>query len=195
MKSWFIRMFRGRRLDRNPVRRPSDRAETLALIWMLMACAITAPLVAHAASARATSIGQHARATALATERRVTAITLQATPPPDDSPYGVFSSSVKVGWTAPDGRARTGQILVDDGTREGSALPVWVTPSGDVAPTPLTVGEIAEITDITAISAALAVIAAFATSWALLKYLFRRRRMAAWEAEWAAFESRNRQRW
>jgi hypothetical protein len=197
MKSWLIRVYRGRRLDRNPLRRPSDRGETLAIIWLLVICAITAPLAARGAAAEAGSLGQHARATAIATRHQITAITLQATPPPDNAPFMAIDQSwINVKWTVPDGRARTGTILVDDGTPKSSPLRIWVTTPGDLVPPPLTVAAIGQLADVAAASAVLGVIVTFAISWALVRYLIGRRRLAAWDAGWAAIEPHwNRQSW
>lgn len=105
-------------------------------------------------------------------------------------------SWTNVKWTAPDGRARTGTILVDEGTPKSSPLRIWVTSSGDLVPPPLTVASIGQLSDVAAISAVLGVIIALSVSWGLARYLIGRQRMAAWDAEWAAIEPRwNRQRW
>ncbi len=43
---WLPRFIRGRQFDRNPLRRTSDRVETVALIVALVAFSIGAPLTA-----------------------------------------------------------------------------------------------------------------------------------------------------
>ena len=48
MTSWFARTIRGWRLDRNPLRRPSDRAQTVIGVWLLVALAVLAPFTACA---------------------------------------------------------------------------------------------------------------------------------------------------
>ena len=47
--SWLGRLLRGRRLDRNPLRRRSDRAETAVLGVLLAAFLAGAPFAAQAA--------------------------------------------------------------------------------------------------------------------------------------------------
>ena len=47
--SWLARLLRGRRLDRNPLRRGSDRAETIVLGALLAGFLAAAPFAAHAA--------------------------------------------------------------------------------------------------------------------------------------------------
>jgi hypothetical protein len=49
--SWLARLLRGRRLDRNPLRRGSDRAETVVLGVLLAAFLAAAPFAAQAAGA------------------------------------------------------------------------------------------------------------------------------------------------
>ena len=49
--SWLARLLRGRRLDRNPLRRGSDRVETVVLGALLAAFLAAAPFAAHAAGA------------------------------------------------------------------------------------------------------------------------------------------------
>jgi hypothetical protein len=49
--SWLARLLRGRRLDRNPLRRRSDRAETILLGALLAGFLAAAPFAAHAAGA------------------------------------------------------------------------------------------------------------------------------------------------
>ena len=47
--SCLARLLRGRRLDRNPLRRGSDRAETIVIGALLAAFLAAAPFAAHAA--------------------------------------------------------------------------------------------------------------------------------------------------
>ena len=49
--SWLARLLRGRRLDRNPLRRGTDRAETVVFGALLAGFLAAAPFAAHAAGA------------------------------------------------------------------------------------------------------------------------------------------------
>jgi hypothetical protein len=51
MTSWLARAFRGWRLDHNPLRRPSDRFETIAGALLVVAFAAAASFTVHAAAA------------------------------------------------------------------------------------------------------------------------------------------------
>ncbi|HUN31835.1 MAG TPA: hypothetical protein VMU95_07425 [Trebonia sp.] len=190
MKSWLARTLRGRRLDRNPLRRRSDRAETLATIVLVAAFAIAAPFTVHATAAGAYSLAKQARSAALAARQEVTAVTLEA------APAHALTRTAAARWTAPDGRARTGQVQVNDTAAKGTAERIWVTWSGDVAAPPLSASESAQLADLTALGAGLGLAVFFLLACLAMRRAFDRRRLATWEAEWAAVEPWwNRQRW
>jgi hypothetical protein len=191
MKSWLTRTFRGRQLDHNQLRRRSDRAETVAIILLVAAFAFAAPLVVWATAAGAYSLAQQARATALATQHEVTAVTLQVAPSD-----GYAQPYVSASWTAPDERRRTGQIQVDAGTTKGTARRIWVTGPGDVVPPPLPASESSQLADLAAVGAGLGLVVFFLLAGTTTRHILNRKRMATWDAEWAAVEPRwNRQRW
>jgi hypothetical protein len=193
MTSWLVRTFRGRRFDRNPLRRPSDRAETVAGIVLVVAFAVAAPFTVRAAAGGMHAFAQHTRATAIATRHEVTAVTVQIAP----SRSGTGTQSwVNATWTAPDGRQRTGQVQVDDGTPKGYAERIWVTGSGDMAPPPLPVSEFPQLAELAAVGAGLGLAILFLVARAAIRHALDRRRMAAWDAGWVVAERRwNRQRW
>jgi hypothetical protein len=195
MKSWFVRTFRGRRLDRNPLRRPRDRAETVIGICLLVAFAAAAPFTARAAAAWTRTLAEHARVTALATRYEVTAITLEKPPPASNAPYTLITQTwVSAKWTAPDGRQRTGPIQVPDSTQKGSSERIWVAGNGDVA-APLPMTEIARLADRTAFGAIMVLICLFLITGSVIRHVINRQHMAAWDAEWAVTEPRwSRQR-
>jgi hypothetical protein len=192
MTSWLARTFRGRRLDHNPLRRPSDRAETIAGVLLVVGFAVAAPFTVHAAAARTYTFTQHARATAIATRHEVTAVTLEPA-----LSLTSAQSWVSARWTAPGGRQRTGQVKVGDGTPKGSTTRIWVTGTGDMAPPPLAASECSRLADYAAAGAGLGLAVMFLIAGTALRHVLNRRRMAAWDAGWAAAEPRwsHRQRW
>jgi len=191
MRSWIARTFRGRRLDRNPLRRRSDRAETAIGIALMVAFAIGAPFTVRGTAIAAYSSAQHARASAIATGQEVTAVTLQAAPS-----KGEAQSWTSATWTAPNGQRRTGRVQVDEGTLKGSAERIWVTWSGDQAPPPLPAQEVSHLAVAAAIGAGLGLAVFLFIAARATRRVLNRRRMAAWDAEWTAVEPRwNRQRW
>jgi hypothetical protein len=67
MESWLVRTIRRRRFDRNPLRQPSDRAETLVCLWLFVFFAVFAPLAARSAGGGVSTLGEHMKSVALAT--------------------------------------------------------------------------------------------------------------------------------
>ena len=194
MTSWLVRAFRGWRLDHNPLRRPSDRFEAIAGALLVVAFAAAAPFTVPAAAAGTYAYGQHARAAAMATRHEVTAVTLQAAVASPASALAV--SWVSARWAGPDGRPRTGLVKVATGTPKGSHEKIWVTGPGDLAPPPLQAPELAEMADCAAAGAGLGLAVLFLVAITTMRHALSRRRMAAWEAEWAAVEPRwNPQHW
>jgi hypothetical protein len=155
--------------------------------------AVAAPFSVHAA-AGAYTLAQHARATAMATRHEVAAVTLQAAAP--SSASSLATAWVDARWTAPDGRQRTGQVQVANGTPKGSREKIWVTGSGDMAPPPLPASELSQMADCAAAGAGIGLAILVLIARTVLRRALNRQRMAAWDAGWAAVEPRwNRQRW
>jgi hypothetical protein len=187
-EAWFARMFRGRRLDRNPLRRPSDRAETIIGIMLLVAFFAAAPFTARAAAAWTRALAEHARITALSTRYEVTAITLEEAP----SASSTLMNQTWVGaqWTAPDRRQRTGPIQVPASTQKGSSERIWVAANGDVVAPPLPVAELAALADRAAFAAITVLICLFLIAGSVFRHVINRQHLAAWDAEWAVTEPR-----
>ncbi|MGH3205602.1 MAG: Rv1733c family protein [Streptosporangiaceae bacterium] len=181
--TWLGRLLRGLRLDRNPLRRGSDRAETAMLGVLLAAFLAGVPFAAHAAGSwiYAASVREaHAQQAAL---HQVPATLLQAAAPLGAGGYG---SEADARWRAPDGHASTGQVFVPAGTPAGNTVMVWVNRVGQLTDPPLQHNQvmgrtvIARVFAVTALAVVL-IIVGWAARWAL-----DRRRLAAWEAEWLA---------
>lgn len=89
-------------------------------------------------------------------------------------------------WTAPDGRARSGAILVSAGLAADHTVPLWVDGAGLPTGPPPSHGALL------AREATAGVVAAVALGIALLclasagQWVLDRRRLADWEAAWAA---------
>lgn len=182
MTSRFARLIRGWRLDRNPLRRPSDRAEAVIVFWLLVAFAVIAPLTARAAAAWAHAVAEHTRVSALATRYEVTAITLEKAPPPRRTL--MTQPQVDAAWIAPDGRHRTGQVQVPAGTQQGSSERIWVDGAGDPVAPPLPAAKVAGLADRAACAAIALLIGLFLITVSVIKRVIDRKRLAAWDAEW-----------
>ncbi len=185
--TWLCRLLRGLRLDRNPLRRGSDRAETVVLGVLLVAFLASAPFAARAAghwtyarSAREAQVQQAAL-------HQVPATLLQAA-----TPWGISEGGeeAQARWKAPDGQVRTGDVFVASSAPAGGTVTVWVNQAGQLTDSPLQHSQvtgravIAQVLAVTALVVVL-IIVGWAARWAL-----DRRRLAAWDAEWLATERR-----
>ncbi len=185
--SRLARLARGWRLDRNPLRRGSDRAETIVSGALLAGFLAAAPFAAHAAGSWAYAASAREAQAQRATIRQVPAILAQSPSLSAAFPgAGAASLSVVACWRAPDGQERTGELVVPSGAGAGSAVPVWVDRAGQLAGPPLSRGQLAARAQLAAELAVGALgIALAAASW-LTRRLLDRRRMAAWDADWLA---------
>ena len=182
--SWLARLLRGRRLDRNPLRRGSDRAETVVLGALLAAFLAAAPFAAHAAGSWAHASAVRDAQAQRASLHQVTATLLGAAPVL--SGYGLASDfAVEARWRAPDGRVRTGELLVTATAAAGRSTRIWVDRAGRLTG-PLSRDQVTGRVQL-AVGVAvggLAVLLIMA-AW-LVRRGIDRRRMAAWDADWMA---------
>jgi hypothetical protein len=184
------------RPDRNPLRRKSDRLETYILAGSAVAAIAAAPFAAQLASQASRAAAQHTSQAQLASSREVTALTLQAAAGTTDG-YSLQSQfPVQARWTAVTGQTRTGQVMVPPGTTKGSVVPVWTNAAGQATNPPLGPGQIAGQADLGAMGAITGVALLFTCEAVLVRRTLNRRRLAAWDADWAVTAPMwNRQRW
>jgi hypothetical protein len=191
----WLRFMRGRRLDRNPLRRTSDRVETVVLAGLTAAFLVAAPFAVQAAGSLTHEGARHLQQTQLATRSHVIATTLEAMPPDGQSRGAIFAiPAVEASWGTRDGRTVFGEIPVFYGTPAGAKERVWTTASGKLADPPLTNGQVASLTTVARVFAAIIAAALLALTLALARKVLDRRRYAAWDADWQATDSHGRQR-
>ena len=181
--SWLRRMLRGLRLDRNPLRRGSDRAETAIAGVLLTAFLASAPFTVHAAGTWTYATSAREAQAQQSAFRQVPATLLQAATPWGGGQYGAGADAR---WRAPDGQPRTGYVFTPGVAAAGSTVMVWVDRSGRLTDSPLQRSQItgrvvlAQVFAVAALAVALMIVG-WAARWAL-----DRRRLAAWDAEWLA---------
>jgi hypothetical protein len=175
------RWWRGWRPDRNPLRRRSDRAETLILGVLVAACLAGAPLAAHAAASwtYATS-AQEARAQQAALHQ-VPATLLEAA-----QSVGEYNAEANARWRAPDGHMITGQVLVPVAAAAGSTVMVWTNQAGQLTAPPLDAGQVASRAGLSKVLAVAGLAVMLIVVGRLVHVVLNRRRLAAWEADWLA---------
>ena len=176
------RFVRGRRPDRNPLRRASDRLETAVLAVLVIAFLAAAPFTALAAGEFALARAQQAQLTQQASWHQVPARVLKLA-----SPGGTGYASqpeAQARWTAPDGKVVTGETPVPFGTAAGATVRVWVTSDGRLTDPPM---QDAQVTDQAYFAGAVSVVALatlLGSAGLLARRALDKRRITAWDAEW-----------
>jgi len=177
------RFVRGRRPDRNLLRRGSDRVETAVLALLVIVFLATAPFAALASGSWGLARAHEAQLAERASSYRVPAVVLKL-----DAPSGgaYADPGVQARWTARDGTVITGEIPAPLGTTVGSTQWMWITADGRPTNPPLEDSQVTGQAYVAegfavVILAALLTLTGLVTRWTLDK-----RRMAAWDAEWRA---------
>ncbi|HEY7145955.1 MAG TPA: hypothetical protein VH637_17080 [Streptosporangiaceae bacterium] len=182
------RLMRLRRVlgaDRNPLRRPVDRLEIVIMLALVIAFLSCAPLLAAAA-------GQWTRAAGQDEQRgqrgwqQISAVVLRSGQPTGDL-YPLQWDAVRVParWSAPDGGQRTGKILTTGSLGAGDMVRVWVNQSGQLTGPPLSGSQLSmRVTSAIALAPAILATVLLGAGW-LARSMLDRRRLAAWESDWA----------
>jgi hypothetical protein len=172
-------------LDRNPLRRRTDRAGTCLAVLLAVVFLAGAPLLSAAAAswaARTAAAGQRAERS----WHQVSAVLLTTTTASGSiDGFGGGSSWGFARWTAPGGQIRTGEIPVKITIAAGQAVPLWVDQAGWPTGPPLSHGAIATREVAAAVVAALALGLLLLCLGALARWMLDRRRHADWEAAWS----------
>jgi hypothetical protein len=193
---WLSRAIRGARLDRNPLRRGTDRVETCLLAGLFIALAAGAPFAARAASSASYAGALHARHEQMAGRHEVRAVLTTAAAP--ISGYALATSVLTdATWTSATGVHRSGEVPADPGSPKGTAVRVWADDaSGYLDNPPLTMAEAAAQADAAMVGAIAGTGLAYLAGTGIIVGVLNRRRMAAWEDDWlVTARVWNRQRW
>ena len=191
---WPCRAARGAWPDRNPLRRRTDRLETCLLAGLFVAAAAGAPFAAQAAGRAWYADAAHTRQAQLLARHEVTAVLAQPA-----GAIGQYTLSSQVptlaSWMSSAGR-RAGDVPAVPGSPPGTLVNVWTDDAGYLISPPLTVTQVADQADAARITAVGGIIVCYMASTLAIRQLLNRRRMAAWDADWAATARVwNRQTW
>jgi hypothetical protein len=194
---WLDRVVHGQRPDRNPLRRTSDRVETYLLAGLFAAGIAGAPFAAQAVGHATYAAMLRAEHVQRATRHQVKAELLQSAGNTSVSGYQFDTEiPVQARWTAVTGQPRTGELMAPAGSPRGTTITVWTDSSGTLVNPPLQPGQIAGQADLAAAGAVAGIGILYLCEAAIIRQMLNRRRMAAWDADWALTEPVwNRQRW
>jgi len=177
------RFVRGRRLDRNPLRRATDRVETAVLALLVAVFLIGAPFAALAAGAWVHGMARQTQLAQEASRHQVTAVVLTVAAA---SAGEELVLEAQVRWLAPDGREVTHEVPVPSGTVAGGKVLVWTDRTGSFTDAPLSDSQVAEQTTIAEVTGVIATAGVLALVGVLTLWTINKRRMADWDADWQA---------
>lgn len=179
------RVVRGRRPDRNPLRRASDRAETAVLALLVIAFLAAAPFAALAAGGYAYAQAHQAQLAQQASGHQVPARVLTVSSGVQSGGgYAMLGAQGRARWTAPDGTVVTGQIPVPAGTAAGVTVPLWVSDDGQPADPPLQDAQVQDSAYFAGTVSVLVLAVILAIAGLAARRVLDRRRIAAWDADW-----------
>jgi hypothetical protein len=181
------RLARALVIDRNPLRRASDRAEAWIRAGLVIAFVIGAPIAAAAVglwTAHAADAGTSARPHA------VQALLLQPATASKSRGTAVRSTRVLAWarWKNSNSSTRTGRVPAPAGAAAGAAVTVWLDPGGRVTAPPPSDSAAGPV--LTAIVALAAMTLLLLIVLRLIRRLLDWRRLAAWDAAWQAIGPR-----
>jgi hypothetical protein len=175
-------------LDRNPLRRASDRVEAWIRVGLLAGFLLAGPIAAQAAAGWAHQAGTPGPGAGAGSAHPVRAVLLQpaAAVHAGAAPASTAQVWVRARWDSPGAPARSGEVLAPLGSPVGSVVTAWVDASGRVTAPPPEPGQTANETVLAVIVALAAVAVALLAVLRLTQRFLNWRRLAAWEAAWSA---------
>ena len=188
---WIGMALRRRRVDRNPMRRTTDRIQALLRAVLLVLLVLGGPVAtAYAGHAVYISGSRTGRAQAAAWHR-VPAVVLHVTRIASAwrhpvSPGGPAALSVR--WTTPQGSSRTGEITGGPDAAPGSMMTVWIDKAGRLAHPPLPRADVVAHMIAAMAVTALALTVLLCAACRVASLVLDRYRLARWEADWLAVE-------
>jgi hypothetical protein len=168
-------------LDRNPLRRPSDRIEALFLLLVIVAFVPLATVATILTTGWTHSAGV-AEQRAGSTFRQVSAVLAQQ--PPPQRPGVPAWLWTRARWVA-YGKVHVGSVLVGRGTPTGTIVPIWVDRDGQIRTPPPTTGQVTARVVLVAVITPPVVAFGLGLSRRTLQRALDRRRMAAWGRDWS----------
>ena len=184
---WLTRLARRLWMSNNRLRRRTDRIEAWITAGLIVAFLVGGPL-SFIAAGRWAQQGVVREQHAQQTWHQVAATVLETAPAQPQFEFGLPWTPVVLvlaHWMGPDGKDRIGQIPVKAGTWAGRTVRVWVDTLGRPTGPPLPSSVLAErVTSAKTLAPAALALLLLGLAW-LVRRVMDRRRLAAWEADWA----------
>ena len=181
-----VRLARWLGIDRNPLRRGTDRVEAALRLVAIILIVLAVPAASVAAGRWADHDALHRAQAQWAADHQVTAVLLRAAPATGiPNPYtSVQTAWVPARWQPPGQPPRTGEVLAVAGAHKGSTVRTWIDLSGAVTDPPLDHRVVAGDVWLAVMTTCLVSWLLLLTATVLARRVLDRRRLRAWEAEW-----------
>jgi hypothetical protein len=176
-------------LDRNPLRRPSDRVETSLTLAVVLVVLTLGPLLVW----RVAEAGYRDAVSAADRDRRHRPVEVPAVLLDDAAKYPAGTAEVPgqgpvpARWTAPDGTVCLGSVIPPADARSGSTVPVSVDARGNLVQPPVS-PDPAGFAFSLGFAVATGLLGAGAGVLALARGILNRRRMRDWQRRWLLVE-------
>jgi hypothetical protein len=177
-------------LDRNPLRRRSDRIEVAALFTAVLLCLASLPLAAL--------VGIMVRGELMNLAERQARTRLPVVGTVLDLPGSAVrgaaypSRRALVAWTTADGLEGSGTVTVPGDAGSGSHVTVWTTSKGLPTHPPLTPSQVTADAAAAAVSVEGSAMGCVWLAWLVVRRSLDRRRYRAWESEWVEIDPGHR---
>jgi hypothetical protein len=185
-----LKAFRGPKVwlwrwRRNPLRRRADVVEA----WVVLGAFVLTVLAGVLAGLFAAGSVEHglARERTLrrpTVARVVTRVPVKPSAREEHAPAGERVWT-EVRWTAADGSSHTGRIRVRSGSGPGTPVTVWTDPRGRLVNRPVTASEAAFRATLVGLLVGVSAAAVPCVAGLAVRGRLERRRMRAWDTEWA----------
>ena len=170
-------------LNGSPLRRRTDKIAVCLAALLVVVFLLGAPVVSMVAIGAAGRMAAGQQVTR--SWRQVSAVVQKAAPAPPAWELSGYTW-VRARWTAPDGRARAGQIPVSTAVAVGQTVRVWVDAAGTPTGPPPNPGAVIADQAAAALAAVVTLGVTLVCLMCALRWALNRRRLANWETEWAA---------
>lgn len=175
-------------LERNPMRRASDRVEAGVRVVVVAASLLALPI--------AVAVGMllfgHLQALAAqqaATRHPVTAMVVGEPGAMAVPGRSMVVTTARVAWTLPGHDQQTQTTVVPASAERGDATTVWVTRDGDLAAPPMARSDATALSVLAATSLLLSAVGLLALLLAGARRWLDRGRYRAWQADWDEFDA------
>jgi hypothetical protein len=172
-------------LDRNELRRTSDRIE----VWCALALIIAfVPLAVLSAACAVHWVHDAVKQQHDNAFKQVTAVLVRAVPAanPVVADSAVFYAPAR--WTVA-GSAHVGNVPAIPGSPAGTTVQIWVDAAGSIQQAPPTPGQVTADAVTALVAAPVGVALGMWLAWSALKCVLNRRRLVSWSKEWSSFGS------